>query len=211
MRYFIFYPPTKSVKLIDIDETVRVKDVLESVRKKFGLKNHPNDRSETSIVLSYNGFDLKPKWSFGELNIPSGAIIHCTYKEQQAAKLYIYCSFNKKLLKLFDSSITIDTTIGTIRTKISNQLGLPLSTFCLETLDGKQRLYDQIKLIDYDIKIHDQLYLKVWKGYEKFLSACIRGYAERYSHDDLTRYYQMQVTLYIAAFYGKKIYFIICF
>jgi hypothetical protein len=203
MRYFIFYPPTKSTRIIDVRENMYVEDILKVVEQEFGLKVHSHGRSETSVVLSYNGFDLKPKWSFGDLNIPSGAIIRCIFKEKKAAKLYIHCEFNKQILKLFDSSIAIESSISYVRKKISDQLGLPLSIFCLETYHGKVRLYDQMALMHYDIKIHDHLVLKVWKGYEKFISSCIRGYAEHYSHDDLTRYYQMQVALHIASYYGK--------
>jgi len=207
MRYFIFYPPNKSIRLIDVDENVCVEHILELIKKEFGLKVHDNGPSETSIVLSYNGFDLKPKWSLAELSIPSGSIIRCIYKEKQAADLYVHCGFNKQILKLFDSSITIVTTIGTIRKKISDKLGLPLSTFCLETYDGTQRLYDEMKLINYDIKTHDLVYLKVWRGYEKLIRSCVKGLTTRYSIDELTQHYQAQVALHIAAFYGKIYFF----
>ena len=203
MRYFISYPPTKSVRLVDVNNNVRVEEILQLVQEEFGLQVHTTGRSESSIVLNYNGFDLKPKWTFADISIPSGAMIRCIYKEQQAADLYVHCGFNKQLLKLFESSINIESTIGSVRKKISDQLGIPLSTFCLETYDGKHRLLDPLQLMNYDIKIHDHVYLKVWKGYEKFISSCIRGYVEQYSHDDLTRHYQAQVALYIAAFYGK--------
>ncbi|CAF0836993.1 unnamed protein product [Rotaria sordida] len=202
MRYFIFYPPSKTLRLIDVNENDRAEDILELIKKEYGLSFYDNNSSETKIVLNYNGCDLKPKWTFGDLNIPSGSIIRCLSKQQTAADLYIHCGFNKQIFKLFDSSITNETTIGTIRKKISDKLGLPLSTFCLETYDTKQRLYDEIKLFNYDIKIHDHIYLKVWKGYEKFINACVKGFTEHYSHDDLIRHYQTQVALHIAAFYG---------
>ncbi len=207
MRYFIFYPPSKSIRFVDVSENICVEEVLELVQREFGLKIHGRGPSETSIVLSYNGFDLKPKWSLADLSIPSGSIIRCIYKEQKAADLYVHCEFNKQILKLFDSSITMETTISEIRKKISEKLGLPLSIFCLETYHSKRRLYDPMKLINYDMKIHDHVSLKVWKGYEKFISSCLRGYTDHYSHDDLTRYYQIQVALYIAAFYGKIYFF----
>lgn len=203
MRYFIFYPPTKSTRIIDVGENVYVEEILKLVEQEFGLKVDSHGLSETSIVLSYNGFELKPRWSLADLNIPSGAIMRCIFKEKKAADLYIHCEFNKQILKLFDSSIKIETPISLIRKKISDRLGLPLSIFCLETYHGRTRLYDQMTLTNYDIKIHDHLVLKIWKGYEKFISSCIRGYAEHYSHDDLTHYYQMQVALHIAAYYGK--------
>jgi len=60
----------------------------------------------------------------------------------------------------------------------------------------------------YMIQIHDHIYLKVWKGYEKFVNSCIKGFTEQYSYDDLTRHYQTQVALYIAAFYGKILFII---
>jgi hypothetical protein len=203
MRYFIFYPPTKSIRLIDINENVLVEDILKLAEKEFNLNMQDSGPSEKSIVLNYNGSDLKPKWSLADLSIPSGSIIRCIYREVKAADLYIHCGFNKQILKLFDSTITIETTISTIRKKISELSGLPLSVFCLETYHSQQRLYDQMKLINYDIEIHDHLYLKVWKGYEKFINSCMKGFTEPYSHDDLTRHYQTQVALYIAAFYGK--------
>jgi hypothetical protein len=203
MRYFIYYPPTKSTRSIDVGENICVEEILQLAQHEFGLQVNSRGRSEASIVLSYNGFDLKPKWSLADLNIPSGAIIRCIFKEKKAPNLYIHCEFNKQVLKLFDSAIKIDSPISLIRKKISDRIGLPLSTFCLETYHGKKRLFDQMILMNYDLKIHDHLSLKVWKGYEKFISSCIRGYAEHYSHDDLTRYYQIQVALHIAAFYGK--------
>jgi hypothetical protein len=205
MRYFIYYPPKKSIRLIDVSESVLVEDILKLVRKEFGLNFQDSGPSETSIVLNYNGSDLKPKWSLVDLSIPSGSIIRCLYREQKAADLYIHCDYNKQILKLFDTSITFETTIGAVRKLISEKLGLPLSLFCLETYNTKQRLYDQMKLINYDIKIHDHIYLKVWRGYEKFTNSCIKGFTEPYAHDDLTRHYQTQVALYIAAFYGKNI------
>lgn len=203
MRYFIFYPPTKALKLIDVSENDTVEDILTSLKQDFGLKYTDNEASGLSIVLNYNGSDLKPKWSFGDLNIPSGAIIRCLTRKQTAADLYIHCGHNKQILKLFDSSITIETTIGRVRQKISDKIGLPLSTFCLESYDGKQRLYDDMKLMHYDIKVHDHIYLKVWQGYEKFINACIRGFTQHFSHDDIIRHYQAQIALHIAAFYGK--------
>lgn len=203
MRYFISYPPTNSTRLIDVNSNVRIEDIVKLVQQEFGLKVQTNGRSETSIVLNYNGFDLKPKWTFADISIPSGAIIRCIYKEQEAADLYVHCGFNKQLLKLLDPTINIESTVSSIRKRISDQLGIPLSTFCLETYDGKHRLLDQMKLMNYDIKIHDHVYLKLWKGYEKFVNSCIRGYVEKYSQDDLIRYYQTQIALYIAAFYGK--------
>ncbi|CAF3340496.1 unnamed protein product [Rotaria socialis] len=202
MRYFIFYPPSQSLRLIDVTEDDCVENTLISIKQEFDLKVYDNGSSDKSVVLNYNGCDLKPKWTFGDLNIPSGAIIRCVTRQQQAADLYIHCGFNKQILKLFDSSITIGTTIGTIRKKISDKIGLPLSTFCLESYDGKQRLYDDMKLMTYDIKVHDHVYLKVWQGYEKFINSCIKGFTEHFSHDDVIRHYQSQIALYVAAFYG---------
>ena len=202
MRYFIFYPPRQCIRQIDVDENIRVEEVLELVKAEFGLQINHNSAAETSVVLNYNGCDLKLKWTLGELAIPSGAILRCFHRQQQAANLYILCGFNKQILKLFDSTITLETTIGTLRKQIANQLGLPLSIFCLETLHGT-RLYDEMKLINYDVKLHDHIYLRVWREHEKFVNACVKGFSEHHSSDDLTRHYQAQVALHIAAFYGK--------
>lgn len=202
MRYFIYYPPCQCIRQIDVDENIRVAEVLELVKGEFGLQINHNKAAETSVVLNYNGCDLKLKWTLAELSIPAGAILRCFHRQQKAANLYIICSFNKQILKLFDSTITLETTIGTLRKQIANQLGLPLSVFCLETLHGI-RLYDEMKLINYDVKLHDHIYLKVWREHEKFINACVKGFSEHHSSDDLTRHYQAQVALHIAAFHGK--------
>ncbi|CAF0754445.1 unnamed protein product [Didymodactylos carnosus] len=202
MRYFIYYPPTKSIRQIDVTDTVRVQDIIKQVQHEFHLTAQGSGPSETSIVLNYNGSDLKPKWAVGDLGIPSGAIIRCLYREQKAADLYIYCAFNQQTIKIFDSTLTLETTIGTIRKKLSDTLGLPLSTFCLESRDGRVRYYDHMKLISYDIKLNGRVYLKVWKGFEKFLTNCLKGFHDTYAQDDLTRQYQLQIALHIAAFYG---------
>jgi hypothetical protein len=207
MRYFIFYPPTKSLTLVDVGENVRVNDIVELIKEKFDLKVQDSSQSEATMVLSYNGFDLKPSWCFADLSIPSGTIIHFIHREEKAADLYVYCGFNKTKLKLFNSSITMETRISTLRQQISNELGLPLSTFCLETYDGTQRLYDEMKLINYDIKTHDHVYLKVWREYEKLIRSCVKGLTVRYSPDYLTQHHQTQVALHIAAFYGKIYFF----
>ncbi len=94
------------MRLIDVSENVLVDDILTLVKKEFDLDIDDNHETESSIVLSYNGSDLKPKWSFSDLSIPSGSIIRCLYREKKAADLYIHCSFNKQIFKLFDSSIT---------------------------------------------------------------------------------------------------------
>jgi hypothetical protein len=54
-----------------------------------------------------------------------------------------------------------------IRKMISDKLRLPLSIFCLGTYHNKQRLYDQMKLMNYVLKIHDHIYFIVWSRYEK--------------------------------------------
>lgn len=203
MRYFVYYPPKDAMRLIDVTETALVGDILALVKREFDLNVEDSSAGEISIVLSYNGAELKPKWSLSELNIPSGSIIRCLYREKKAADLYVHCGYNKQIFKLFNAGITVDTSIGTVRRIIADRLGLPLSVFCLETYDGKQRLYDQRTLIDYDLKPHEHVYLKVWQGYEKFINACVKGFTERYARDDLARHYQTQIALHIAAFYGR--------
>ena len=194
---------------IDAFDSTRVKDVLDYVREEFRLNIHNQGHDESSLVLSYNGFDLKPAWTLAEVSISPGSILHCTDRQTKMPELYVHCGFNGQVLKLFDSSITQTATIGALRTNISNQLGLPLSVFCLEKYDSGQRLYDEIALITYDIQRHDHVYLKVWRELEKFVVACTKGFSAVYINDDLVRHYQLQVALHIAAFYGRKLVFVV--
>lgn len=204
MRYFIYYPPTKSLKRVDVVDDTRVQDIIGMVKYKFGLKVDTDHQDKTSIVLNYNGSDLKPTWSLTDLGVPTGAIIRCLYRAKKNADLYVHCEFNNQLLELFDDSITIETTIGEIRKKISDKIGIPLSTFCVEMYDiERRRLHDRMKLFQCDLKLQDHIYLKVWPGYEDFLNSCMKGFPKKYSHDDLIRHYQLQIALHFAAFYGR--------
>jgi hypothetical protein len=203
MRYFIYYPPTKSLKRIDVVDGTRVQEIIDMVQHEFGLKVDGDSQAKSSIVLNYNGSDLKSTWSLTDLGVPPGTIIRCLYRKKKSADLYVHCGFNSQILELFDDTFTIVTTIGEIRKKISERIGLPLSTFCLETYDSKRRLYDQMKLFQYDLKLHDHIYLKVWSGYEDFLNSCMKGFPKHYLYDDLTRHYQLQIALHVAAFHGR--------
>lgn len=202
MRYFIYYPPKKTIRLIDASRNVLVDDILDLVKKEFSLNVEDSRPAETVLVLNYNGAELKGKWSLLDLGIPSGSIIRCIHREILEAQIHVHCDFNKQILKLFDHSITAQTTIGVIRQKISDKIGLPLSTFCLQRFDDQKRLFDSDTLEDRQIKVHGHVLLKVWSGYEKLISSCVKGFSETYSSDDLTRYYQIQIALYISAFYG---------
>ena len=203
MRYFIDYPPTKSLRRIDVVDGTRVQDIIDMVQHEFGLRVEDDSQTGRSIVLNYNGSDLKSTWLLTDLNIPPGAIIHCVQRERKIPDLYIHCGFNNQILEFFDDTITIDTTIGEIRKKISNRIGLPLSTFGLKIQNSKRHLYDQMELFHYEIKPHDHVCLRVWRGYAKFLNSCMQGFPKYYAHDDLTRNYELQIALHIAAFYGK--------
>ena len=205
MRYFIYYPRTKSVKRVDIEDDTRVQDVIGMVKRKFGLRTDVDEQGRTTIVLNYNGCDLKPTWSLTDLGIPAGAIIRCLYRAKKKPNVYVHCEFNNnQILEIFDNTITINSTIGDIRKKISDRIGIPLSTFYLESQDnGRQRLYDRMKLFQCNLKLEDHVYVKVWPGYEEFLNACMKGFPKKYSRDDLVRHYQLQIALYIAAFYGR--------
>ena len=203
MRYFIYYPPTNSSRRIDVVDGTRVQTVIDMVQHAFDLHVDADSQATKSIVLNYNGSDLKPTWLLTDLYIPPGAIIHCLYREKTTPALYVHCGFNNQILEFFDDAIAVDTTIGDLRKKISDRIGLPLGTFCLQMYNSKQQLYDQMKLFHYEIKPHDHVYLKVWRGYEKFLNSCMNGFPKYYAHDDLTRHYELQTALHIAAFYGK--------
>jgi hypothetical protein len=184
-------------------DSTRVQEIIVMVQHQFGLNVDIDGQAKTSIVLNYNGSDLKPTWFLADLGVPPGAIIRCLCREKKAADLYVHCGFNNQILEFFDDTITMETTIGEIRKKVSDRIGLPLSTFCLEMHDKKRRLYDQMKLFHYDLKPNDHIYLKVWCGYENFLNSCMKGFPKQYSHDELTRHYQLQIALHVAAFYGK--------
>ena len=203
MRYFIYYPPSKSLRQIDAADGVHVQEIIDIAQKEFDLHVDISDRAKKTLVLNYSGSDLKPTWLLVDLNIPLGSILHCLYRKKKKPNLYVHCGFNNQILEFFDHNISIDTTIGDIRKKISDRIGFPLSIFCLEEQNSKQRLYDSMRLLDYDLKPHDHVYLRVWRGYEKFINSCMKGFPRYYAHDDLTRHYELQIALYIAAFYGR--------
>lgn len=203
MRYFIYYPPTKSLKRVDVESGTSVEKIIDMVRQQFGIRRNIDKNAKMSIVLNYNGSDLKSTWSLTDLGIPPGAILHCLSRGRRTIDLQVHCEFNNQTLDFFfDDTLNVETSIGELRKKISDRLGLPLSTFCLEKNDKKERLYDNMKLYQYEINSSDHVHLKVWRGYENFLNLCIKGFPKSYARDDLTRHYQLQIALYVAAFYG---------
>ena len=94
MRYFIFYPPSQTIRSLDVDENTRVGEALELVKKELGLQIDYKGPAQTELVLNYNGCDLKPKWLLSEVAIPSGAILRCVDRERTAAQLYAHYNFN---------------------------------------------------------------------------------------------------------------------
>ena len=208
MRYFIHYSKKNSLKRVDVKDDTRIEQIIDLVKDEFGLRTTPNDEDKTSIVLNYNGEDLKPTWSFADSAIPTGSIIHCSYRPKKKADLYVHCLFNDQLLPIFDSTITINTSIAQIRKIISNQIGIPLSTFFLQTYHHheQQPLHDQMKLYQANLNLNDHIYLRVWSSFEHLITSSFKGFPIKYSNDHLIRHYQLQIALHCAAFYGTFAY-----
>ena len=203
MRYFIYYVPKKTVRSVDIDEKISVEKLLNLVKKEFGLNIWQRGAPERNLVLNFNGCDLKPKWNVADLSMPSGSMIRCLFRPENSPFVYVHCSYNKQILKITEPTLNLDSSIKELRVYVARLLGIPLSLFCLETYTGKQKLYDDKTLNDYDIKAHEHLYLKVWNDQEKFLNSCLRGFSDNFSNDEFIRHFQSQVALHIAAFHGK--------
>lgn len=203
MRYFVLFSPTNTVRTIDTDQDLCVNDVLDMVKKDFGLHFEPPGPQERVLVLNFDGCDLKPKWKLKEIPIPTGSILRCLFRRCPTPYLHVHCSYSRKILKFFESAVNLQMTVGDVRIRISNELGIPLSLFRLESFDGNRHFYDEAKLIDYNLQVYDHVFLKVWSDQEKFLNSCLKGFAEHFSNDELVRHYQAQVALHIAAFYGN--------
>lgn len=202
MRYWIYFAPCQTSKRIDVQHSTSIQEIIDLIQKEFDIRISNENEENIAIILNYNGADLKPTWLIGDLNIPPGTILHCFYRDLKPADLYVHCGFNKQVLELFDDTITTDMTIAKLRTKIANKLGIPLSTFWLEMYHCEERLFDQMKLYQYDLKPSSHVFLRILYGYDKFIRSCLKGFTQFLAHDELTRDYEHQIALHIAAFHG---------
>lgn len=212
MKIFIKYQYSNERLSFETNEKTRVRDLINFVKDYYQIAEIPayeNDKDKSVIALKLKlyhfGGELNDDWLFHELAIPEGSTLKCLIIEETIPEFYVYIKFKKEFYKFYDSTYQmISYSVYKLRTKLSDELGLPLSIFRLKS--GDIELQDNLRLIDYNIQRHGHVFLETWLGWDSFLNNCIRGFTKQVvktmSSDELIRQYQARVALYIASHYG---------
>lgn len=145
----------------------------------------------------------------GDLPIEIGCVLKCRIVELKTPDFEVNLKFRRECVKIFDAEI-IPTRCYVIEFRIwlSRRFGLPLSVFRLKGTSSSSviDLYDEQLIADYalDSSVYE---VETWSGWDNLIQYAIKGYpnqtVECLSQDEFIRQYQIQVVLYIAAFYGS--------
>ncbi|KAM9848891.1 protein ANKUB1-like [Aulostomus maculatus] len=182
------------------DQTVRA--IKQMVKDNF-LVQFTNDNQY--LELSYGGAVLQDSWALCDVGFKSGGAIHCLRKSEQKPVMSVFSAVTGEILPIMGSVSLLSMSVARLKTLVSVQSGLPVSTFRLSTPEGVQ-LYDCNRLQDYDISVGTMLRLDTWDGWVEYLQGCLLGHRLtvqiHLSEEMPVMRFQLRVALYIAASLG---------
>ncbi|XP_033108473.1 protein ANKUB1-like [Anneissia japonica] len=189
---------------LDVATTDNVGKVKDRVQDVFQIDTRSSGEKKF-VVLSYHGSELQDNWEFGDIGIMAGATLRCSLKEEVTPKLYVNTSYNDETVEVTQEIKFHSASVRDLRSIISFETGLPVTTFRLLTVDGVE-MFDPIKIDDYGIELGSRVTLNTWDGWNEFLKACMIGHTSQVIHhmsqDEMIVRYQSRVALFIAAHHG---------
>ncbi|XP_071944354.1 protein ANKUB1-like [Antedon mediterranea] len=189
---------------LDVATTDNVGKVKAKVQDVFEIDTRSSGEKKF-IVLTYHGSELQDDWEFGDIGIMAGATLRCSLKEEVTPKLYVNTSYNDETVEIADHIKFHTDTVGDLRSIIAFKTGLPVTTFRLITIGGKE-MFDPIKLDNYGIELASRVTLETWDGWNEFLKASMIGHTAQVIHhmsqEETIARFQSRVALFIAAHYG---------
>ncbi|XP_029285460.1 protein ANKUB1-like [Cottoperca gobio] len=164
-----------------------------------------DDKQHQYLELSYGGAALQDSWALCDVGITSGSAIRCLIKSKRRPVMHVFNAVTGETLAIMGSEALLHMSVASLKTVVSMQSGLPVSTFRLSTPAGVQ-LYDCNQLQDYAIEVGTTLRLDTWDGWVEFLQGCLLGHRStvqsHLSEKKPVMRFQLQVALYIAASLG---------
>nr|XP_040040813.1 protein ANKUB1-like [Gasterosteus aculeatus aculeatus] len=202
MRIFICFEGSSEPIDVPSDQTVGA--VKHMIKDNFMVRLS-YDKQQQYLELSHGGAVLQDSWALFDVGITNGRAIQCLIKSEQRPAMWLFNAVTQETLPVMGNEASLHMSVAHLKTVVSMQTGLPVSTFRLSTPAGVQ-LYDCNQLKDYAIKEGTTLRLDTWDGWVQFLRGCLRGRRLTVQGHLLEKIpvkrFQLQVALYIAAALG---------
>ncbi|XP_070816920.1 protein ANKUB1-like [Chaetodon trifascialis] len=203
MRVFICFEGSSEPFDIPPDQTVGA--IKQVVKDNFLVQLTDDKQVRQHLELSYGGAALQDSWALCDVGITSGSAIRCLMKSERKPVMRVFNAVTGETSPIMGSEALLHMSVARLKTVVSVQSGLPVSTFRLSTPTGVQ-LYDCNQLQDYAIEVGAILRLDTWDGWVEFLQGCLLGQRltvhSHLSEKKPVMRFQLQVALYIAASLG---------
>ncbi|XP_026201507.1 protein ANKUB1 [Anabas testudineus] len=203
MRVFIFFEGSFEPFDISPDQTV---GAMKQMVKNHFLVQLPDDKHVWHFLeLSYCGGIMQDSWALCDVGITGGCAIRCLVKSERRPVMHVFNAVTGETLPVTGSEAPLQMSVARLKTVVSVQSCLPVSTFRLSTSSGVE-LYDCNQLQDYAIEVGSTLRLDSWDGWVEFLQGCLLGHRltvqSHLSQEKTVMRFQLRVALYIAASLG---------
>ncbi|KAG8003743.1 Protein ANKUB1 [Nibea albiflora] len=150
MRVFISFEGFCEPFDIPPDQTVG--GMKQMVKDHFLVKLSDDKQVRQFLELSYGGAALQDNWALCDVGVTCGSAIRCLIKSEQRPVIRVFNAVTGETLPIMGSEALLHMSVATLKTVVSTQSGLPVSTFRLSTHTGVQ-LYDCNQLQDYAIEV----------------------------------------------------------
>ncbi|CAJ1060748.1 protein ANKUB1-like [Xyrichtys novacula] len=194
-----------SCEPFDVPPNQTVGAVKQMVKENFPVRLSNDKQVRQYLELIYAGAALQDTWALSDVGIRSGSALQCLIKSEQTPVIRVFNAVTKETLLIMESEALLHISVARLKTLVSIQSGLPVSTFRLSTPAGVQ-LYDCNQLQDYAIDKGTTLRLDTWDGWVEFLQGCLFGHRltvqSNLSESKPVMRFQLQVALYITASLG---------
>ncbi|KAJ8418894.1 hypothetical protein AAFF_G00003930 [Aldrovandia affinis] len=196
MRIFIAFEG--SCEPFDISQGQTVRTIKRMIKDFFHVQLSDDKRTRRFLELSYAGAALLDSWSLPDIGISPCSTIRCQLKEEDKPVLHVFSAVTKETLPVMGTVFLLSTSVSRLKTLVSLQSGLPVSTFRLTTQSGLE-LYNCNRLDEYAIGVGATLRLDTWDGWTELLRGCFLGHShtvQRYlSEEEPVMRFQQRVAL----------------
>uniref|UniRef100_UPI003AAA5399 protein ANKUB1-like n=1 Tax=Centroberyx gerrardi TaxID=166262 RepID=UPI003AAA5399 len=203
MRVFICFEGSWEPFDVPPDQTVGA--MKQMVKDYFHVQLSDDKQVHHCLELSYAGAALQDGWALCDVGIAPGSAIPCLIKNVQKPVMHVFNAVTRETLPIMGSVFLLSASVARLKTMVSLQCGLPVSSFRLSTPSGVT-LYDCNQLHDYAIEVGTTLRLDTWDGWVEFLHGCFLGHRltvqSHLSEEKPLMRFQLRVALYLAAFLG---------
>ncbi|XP_038554063.1 LOW QUALITY PROTEIN: protein ANKUB1-like [Micropterus salmoides] len=203
MRVFICFEGSCEPFDVPPDQTVGA--MKQMAKDNFLVQLSDDKQVQQYLELSYGGAALQDSWALCDVGITSGSAIRCLIKSERRPVMHVFNAVTGETLPITGSEALLHMSVAGLKTVVSMQSCLPVSTFRLSTPAGVQ-LYDCNQLQDYAIELGTTLRLDTWDGWVEFLQGCLLGHRmtvqSHLSEKKPVMRFQLQVALCIAASLG---------